>query len=173
MRSRSSTTAPVRRASSLDVEVDPQRGSVRLNLLAVQFDFEFRDPSPLQVSDRLGRGRDRVFRGFREARRRTARHINDLLDHRRPPAPGWIHVRKEISQATMVFGCAESGASSLDTRRKGNVTSGGLEVTRLCLRRLRRRAAGCFLPGARPPRVWSRCRGCPRSRPRSRTDRQR
>src|SRR5437016_8650749 len=119
MRSRSSTTAPVRRASSLDVEVDPQRGSVRLNLLAVQFDFEFRDPSPLQVWDRLGRGRDRVFRGFREAGRRTARHINNLLDHCRPPSPGWNHLRKEISQATMVFGCAESREGSPGTRTKG------------------------------------------------------
>src|SRR2546422_1082947 len=150
MRSRSSTTAPVSRASSLDVEVDRQRGSVRLNLLAVQFDFEFRDPSPLQVSARLGRGRDRVFRGLREARRRPARHINDLLDHCRPPAAGWIHVRKEVSQATMVFGCAESGANSPDTRRKGNVTSGGLEVTRFRACEAQKTCSWMFPPGSTP-----------------------
>src|SRR2546422_6727958 len=63
---------------------------------------------------------------------------------RRPPRstlfPYTTLFRSEISQATIVLGCAESGAGSPGTRTKGKVTSSPLEVTRFRLARLRRRS---------------------------------
>src|SRR5881296_2797667 len=67
--------------SPLDVEVDPNRRPVRLDLRAVEIHLEFPHPRPPDPPHGLRGFRDRVRGGLREALRRGPDDVDDLLDH--------------------------------------------------------------------------------------------